>query len=112
MALRVLLPRLALFFTCCLALALAQALTVGTSTGASAATAGEPLRVPSWSAVDHRQHPECTPVADWPANRPPAYLVVESVRDRVHRKISFDRAWRLNHDATDVDDLWVLGACS
>jgi hypothetical protein len=110
-ALRLLLPRLVVFLTGCLVLAFGQALTVAPSTGASAATADLTLRVPAWSDADQRQHPECTPAADWPAARPAAAVVVESVRDGVHRRISFDRAWRLNHNGTDVDDLWVLGVC-
>lgn len=66
---------------------------------------------PSWTAADAAAHPECTPSATWPAGRPAGHLVVQGVRDGSHRKVTFDRAWRLNHNATAVDDLWVLGMC-
>ena len=31
--------------------------------------------------------------------------------DGARLRIGFDRAWALNHDDTEVDDLEVLGAC-
>jgi hypothetical protein len=38
-------------------------------------------------------------------------VVVQVLRDGRHLEVGFDRAWRLNHNGTEVDDLWVLGVC-
>ena len=110
-ALRVLVPRLALFLAVCVTLACGHALGQGFASGSAAVTGDQTLSVPSWSTADTTEHPECTPAEKWPAGDLAAYVVVQAVRDGVHRKITFDRAWRLNHDDTDVDDVWVLGVC-
>lgn len=108
--LRVLASRLALLLGVFVVLAFGHPLVAGVSTGTAVITARQPP-APSWSTADAREHPECTPAADWPAGRLAPYLVVQAVRDGVHRKLSFDRAWRLNHNSTEVDDVWVLGVC-
>jgi len=51
------------------------------------------------------------PSAVWPTGTPADFVVVHSFRTDDHRKIAFDVAWRLNHNDTDVDDVWVIGVC-
>jgi hypothetical protein len=68
-------------------------------------------QLPSWTASDATAHPGCVPFSSWPAGVPAEFLVVHSFRDNVHRKVAFDAAWADNHDDTEVDDVWVVGAC-
>jgi len=114
--LRVVLSRLAVFGAGASMVVLAHAMAVDPSTHpdaapgaavADAAVAGPP----TWTRADAAAYPGCVSSADWPAGRPAPYVVVHSFRDEAHRKVSFDAAWRANHDDTEVDDVWVLGVC-
>jgi hypothetical protein len=52
-------------------------------------------------------------MAAWPHHQIPTSLVVQRVADEGHSlRMPFDRAWAINHDRTEVDDVYVLGACS
>jgi hypothetical protein len=68
--------------------------------------------VPTWAAADAAVHPECTPAQDWPRGTPAPYLMVHDFRANADRKMAFGLAWRRTHNATEVDDVWVLGVCS
>lgn len=38
-------------------------------------------------------------------------LVVVDHDDRRRHRLSFDRAWALNHDDDQLNDVWVIGHC-
>lgn len=106
--LRVLVPR-ALMFA-----ALATVLLVGKvmAVNPSAAPFGDlPSATPTWTAADRAAEPDCVPHADWPEGTPAAEVVVHRFSDRATVRLPFVEAWNLNHNATEVDDLWVLGVC-
>lgn len=108
--LRALAPRAAIFAVAAAVLGLGHAMALGPSVSASAA-AGEPVAAPSWTAADREAHPECMPAADWQTGRAAEHVVVHSFRDNGHAKVAFDDAWRLNHNTTESDDVWVVGVC-
>lgn len=94
--------------------AVAAAMLVGTTIGTALNTQGSPLppeETPGWDAADTRAFPGCLPSSLWDADRIPSSLVVHRHRDDQHVRLSFDRAWRLNHNGTEVDDVHVLGSC-
>ncbi len=66
---------------------------------------------PVWTTADAAAHPGCVPLQSWPAGKPAPYVVVQSVRDTGHQRVAFDVAWQENHNATEADDVWVLGVC-
>jgi hypothetical protein len=68
--------------------------------------------VPTWTAADAAVHPECTPTRDWPRGAVPPYLMVHDFRANADRKMAFGLVWRRTHNSTEVDDVWVVGACS
>jgi hypothetical protein len=108
--LRAVVPRVALFGAGVVMLVMGQAMAVEPAVQSTPVPA-ERVAAPSWTAADGAAYPECTPSAQWPAGTPAGFVVVQSLRDGRHFKVAFDRAWRLNHDDTEVDDLWVLGVC-
>jgi hypothetical protein len=67
---------------------------------------------PTWTPADVSAFPGCVALAAWPSWKPAPSLVGQSVREDIHRRIGFDRAWRLNHNETETDDVWVLGVCA
>jgi hypothetical protein len=109
--LRALVPRLALFAAAAAVVVAGQWMSPRPSVDTSAIGTDRTLPLPAWSAVDRAAHPDCIPAAEWVPGRLARGVVVQTVRDSEHRKISFDRAWRRNHNGTDVDDVWVLGLC-
>ena len=114
--LRMMVARLAVFSAAASMLVLGHAMAVDPSAHADvapgAAVADAAVSVaPTWTPADAAAYPGCVSSADWPAGRPAPYVVVHSFRDDAHRKVSFDAAWRANHDETEVDDVWVLGVC-
>jgi len=108
--LRALVPRAVLFAAAAAILALGHAMALEPSVSASA-TAGDTAAVPSWTQSDRAAYPACTPAGDWPTGRAADHVVVHSFRDDAHLKIAFDDAWRLNHNTTESDDVWVVGVC-
>jgi len=66
---------------------------------------------PAWTPADATAYPGCVPLSAWPSGKPAPYVVVQSVREDTHHRVAFDRAWQLNHNATETDDVWVLGVC-
>jgi len=107
--LRVLVCRVVMFGVATTILGLAHVLSVDPSAQTSARQV--PTWRPSWTAADRRAHPRCVPSASWPEGKPAAFIVVYSFRDHVRRKVTFADAWARNHNATEVDDIWVLGVC-
>ena len=108
--LRALVPRAVVFGIGAAIIGLGQAMSVD-STATSVTAADQELREPAWTWADHADHPGCVPSAVWPTGTPADFVVVHSFRTDDHRKIAFDVAWRLNHNDTDVDDVWVIGVC-
>jgi hypothetical protein len=76
-----------------------------------AETATSQTPTPTWTAADWTDHPECVPSAEWPTGTPAGFVVVQAVGTTVHTKLAFDRAWEQNHNASEVDDVWVVGVC-
>lgn len=71
-----------------------------------------PVAIPSWTAADALAHPECVPSAQWPEGSFAPAVVAQGSGDSSSRRIAFDKAWAMNHNATDVDDVWVIGICA
>ena len=67
---------------------------------------------PEWTAADSRGFPGCVPWDRWDRSRVPGSLVVFRFRDKAHLRMPFDRAWALDHDQSEANDLWVLGGCA
>ncbi len=106
---RVLVPRLAIFG------ALASALLVGNAmalTPSAAPLEQLPDVAPTWSAAVGAGNPGCVPAADWPAGKPGSAVVVHRFSDSSTQRVAFAAAWRVNHNLTEVDDVWVLGVCA
>lgn len=108
LVLRVLVPRAAAFALVVLVLLLGRAMAVNPS---SAPFEEIPAGVPTWSAADRAAEPDCVPSADWPTGTPGSAVVVHRYSDDSTVRLAFDVAWDLNHNATEVDDVWVLGVC-
>lgn len=71
-----------------------------------------PVQVqPVWTAADQAAQPGCVPSSQWPEGTPGSAVVVHRFSDGATLKVPFMTAWRANHDATEADDLWVLGVC-
>ncbi len=66
---------------------------------------------PVWTMADALAYPGCVALSAWPTGQAAPSVVVQSVREDGHRRLGFDRAWRLNHNANGADDVWVLGVC-
>lgn len=110
--LRALVPRVAAFAAVAAVLGLGQAMVVDRSAHSADATLPDAATAaPAWTAADAAAYPGCVPSAAWPSGRIASYLVVHRFRDDTDQKMAFDDAWRVNHDDTEVDDVWVLGAC-
>jgi hypothetical protein len=106
--LRVLMPRTLLFVTVALAILAGNALSTSAS---SARLDARPAPAPMWSLSERAAAPDCEPLKSWPHGKPAAEVVVSSAADGKVSRMSFDRAWAANHNATDGDDLWVLAVC-
>lgn len=109
---RVLVPRVAMFGCLAACIALGHVMAMDTSahaTGRGPAEAG--MHRPTWHPQYAAEYPGCMPSYAWPAGQLASSLVVYSFRDQVRRRVPFAAAWRANHDATEVDDVWVIGVC-
>jgi len=105
---RVLLPRVLLFAT------VATAVLVGQPAATNPTAApldAEPAPAPMWTLAERAAEPDCVPVSSWPKGKPAADVVVSRASDSTVVRMSFDRAWSANHNATTGDDLWVLAVC-
>jgi hypothetical protein len=112
LVLRVVVARVVLFGAGVAMLATGQAMALEPAVQTATAPAEQVAGVaPTWTAADEAAYPGCTPSAAWPAGTPAASVVVQVLRDGRHVEVAFDRAWRLNHNDTEVDDLWVVGVC-
>lgn len=109
--LRALVPRVLVFGTLAVFLVVGQAMAVNTAAHTEAVIAEQATQSPSWSMVDVASYPGCLPSSEWAAGTPAPAVVVQGVSASGHRKISFDRAWTLNHNRSATDDVWVLGVC-
>lgn len=106
---RTLLPRTVIFGTLASALLVGNAMSVDRlAAPAGPATSSAP---PTWTDDVAMAHPGCVDSADWPDGRPADSVVAYSFQGQESQRIAFDRAWALNHNATEADDLWVLGVC-
>ena len=108
LVLRVLVPRAAAFAMVVLVLMLGRAMAVNPS---AAPFEEIPAGVPSWSAAEQAAEPDCVPSADWPTGKLGSAVVVHRYSDDSTQRLALDLAWDLNHNATEVDDVWVLGVC-
>lgn len=110
-ALRTIVPRVVVFGAVGAMFALGQAMAIN-PTAHSEGLLDEPVvEVPAWTAADASAYPGCVPSAAWPSGAPADFVVVHSFRADEDQKIAFDRAWQVNHNDTEVDDVWVLGVC-
>jgi hypothetical protein len=109
-AVRILVTRVAAFGVGAAVLAVGH-LMAPISSSASVPAGDMARRLPSWTAADAAANPGCVPFSSWPAGVPAEFLVVHSFRDNTHRKVAFATAWADNHDDTEVNDVWVVGAC-
>jgi hypothetical protein len=106
-------PRLVVFGAGAAILALGQVLAVNPSVHYSAVPVEQVVAAaPAWDDTDAAAYPECVPSSAWPTGTPAGFLVVRAVREDAHRKMAFDLAWGLNHNHTEVDDVWVVGVCA
>ncbi len=105
---RILVPRTVLFSTVAGALLVGQVMAVDEL--ASPADVS-PAPMPTWSTADAAAHPDCVAAEDWPEGKPADAVVVHRFRDGVTVRVAFDAAWSANHDATETNDVWVLGVC-
>lgn len=105
---RTLLPRTVVFGALSAALLVGNAMAVDPL--AAPADSGT-TALPTWSAEVAAAHPECVDASTWPEGRPAETVIAYSFQDQVADAVPFDRAWAINHNATEVDDLWVIGIC-
>jgi hypothetical protein len=70
-----------------------------------------PSTFPSWTATDQSTYPYCMAEADWPQGKFAPEVIVYQFSDSSTYRIAFAQAWKVNHDQTDVNDLWVIGIC-
>ena len=105
---RVLVPRALLFAVVATAVLVGQAMTVDPT---ASQVAPLPTPAPTWSPADRAAQPDCVPVQGWPEGKPARDVVVSRAADGRVLRLAFDRAWALNHNASEADDLWVLGVC-
>jgi hypothetical protein len=106
--LRVLVPRALVFATVALALLAGNAMSASAT---SARLDARPAPAPMWSLSDRAAEPDCVPLKSWPQGKPAAQVVVSGAEDASVARISFDRAWAVNHNASAADDVWVLAVC-
>jgi hypothetical protein len=106
--LRVFIPRMVGFAAIAGALLVGQAMSFSQS---AAPLTSEISSVPTWDASDQAAYPGCEDSAKWPAGKLADDVVVHRFNDGATEKLPFDDAWRLNHDASEADDVWVLGVC-
>ena len=111
MALRLLVPRALLLVGVAVAILLGHAMAFALSSHQHRSHAPNVLVMPAWTAADAAAHPECTSARDWPRGTPAPYLMVHDFRAHTERKMAFSRVWRRTHNATEVDDVWVVGVC-
>ena len=106
--LRTLIPRTVGFAALAAALLVGQAMAVNPS---SAPIGSLPTPAPVWTAAIQAADPGCVPSAQWPAGKPASAVIAHRFSDGSTDRIAFDTAWSLNHDATESNDVWVLGVC-
>jgi hypothetical protein len=105
---RTMIPRTVVFAALAAAMLVGEALA---SDPLAVRVADEPAPVPSWTAADATANPSCVPSAAWQPGVPAAALVVYRVGDSRGVRMPFDTVWARNHDATAVNDVWVVGVC-
>lgn len=83
----------------------------GLAVDATSSPDAAPDTVPTWGRVEQAQFPGCVPAAQWPEGQFAGELVVYRYADGTVARVDFGDAWDGNHNATDVDDVEVLGMC-
>lgn len=71
-----------------------------------------PGLVQTWSIIEQTAYPGCVRAEDWPPNTWGSAVVGYSRAQGRTSRVDFDRAWEVNHNASESDDLTVLGICS
>jgi hypothetical protein len=71
-----------------------------------------PLAMPAWNSTIAAVYPHCVGADEWPEGTPASAVVAHRFADDTTAKIDFMTAWDQNHNASDVDDVWVLGICA
>lgn len=105
---RALIPRAVLFGAMACALLVGQAMSVDPL----ASTAGyQPAVRPTWTSADGTANPGCISARAWHAGDVAKSVVAYRSGATRSVQLPFDTAWRLNHDATEVNDVWVVGLC-
>lgn len=66
---------------------------------------------PAWSSADSLAFPGCMPTRLWDEDQVPSALVVHRYADERHLRLDLDTVWRINRNATETDDLYVIGSC-
>jgi hypothetical protein len=110
--LRALVPRVVAFGGCAVFLAVGQAMAADGAATAETVIAEQAIQAPSWTIEDAASFPGCVASSEWEAGTPAPAVVVQGVESSAHRRIGLARAWDLNHNATESDDVWVLGICA
>lgn len=105
---RTLVPRTVLFLALAAALLVGQALAVDPL---AAPASVEPAALPAWTDADAVANPGCVPSSFWHTGTPAAAVVVYGPADTRGVRMAFDTAWALNHDASETNDVWVVGVC-
>jgi hypothetical protein len=105
---RTLIPRTLLFGSLSAALLVGNAMAVDPL---AAPADSAPDALPTWTAEVAAAHPDCVDAHSWPAGRPAEVVVGFSFADDAAEEIPFDSAWARNHNASEADDVWVLGVC-
>lgn len=68
--------------------------------------------VPTWSMLEQSAYPGCVRAEDWPPDTWGAAVVGYSREQGRTSLVDFDRAWEINHNDSESDDLAVVGICS
>lgn len=71
-----------------------------------------PGMAPRWSILEQSAYPGCVRVDDWPPNTWGSAVVAYNPEQGRTTRVDFDRAWEINHNESESDDLKVLGICS
>lgn len=106
--LRLLIPRAVGFAAIAAALLVGQAMAVNPS---SAPIDSLATPAPVWTPAIQAAHPGCVPSTQWPAGKPASAVIAHRFSDDTTDLIGFDTAWSMNHDATETNDVWVVGVC-
>ena len=107
LVLHVVVPRALVFASIAAVLLVGNVMRMNPSAARLAPTVIEP----TWSAAARAAEPDCLPSDQWPSGVPGSAVIVHRYSDGETVRVPFMTAWRANHDASEANDLWVLGVC-